>query len=38
MNLTPLQVGFVNSVCMALLGALAGAVIGWIMGIFTAKN
>lgn len=38
MNLTPLQVGFVDSVCMALLGALAGAVIGWMMGRSTAKN
>lgn len=37
MNLTPLQVGFVDSVCMALLGALAGAVIGWMMGRSTVK-
>lgn len=38
MNMTPLQVGFVDSICMAILGALAGAVIGWMQGRPTVKN
>lgn len=32
MNLSPLQVSFVDSVCMAIMGALAGSVIGWMLG------
>ncbi|MHB1178500.1 MAG: hypothetical protein ACYCZO_09225 [Daejeonella sp.] len=38
MNMSPLHVGFVDSICMAVLGALAGAVIGWMMGRSVAKN
>ncbi len=32
MNINTLPACFVDSICMALLGALAGAVIGWIQG------
>lgn len=32
MNLSPLQVSIVDSICMAIMGALAGSVIGWLLG------
>lgn len=32
MNLSPLHVSFVDAICMAIMGALAGAVIGWMLG------
>ncbi len=38
MNMSPLQVSFVDAICMAVLGALAGAVIGWMQGRSTVKS
>ncbi|MEJ7778702.1 MAG: hypothetical protein WKF68_03850 [Daejeonella sp.] len=32
MNMSPLQICFVDAICMAVLGALAGTVIGWMQG------
>jgi hypothetical protein len=37
-NLMPLSLTFVDALCMALLGGVSGAVIGWLLGRKTAKE
>lgn len=37
-NLMPFSLSFVDALCMALLGGVSGAVIGWLLGRNTGKN
>ena len=37
-NLMPLSLSFVDALCMALMGALSGAVIGWLLGRKSSNN